>query len=33
MFDLEKAKEELNICEKLDKNNIKNKELFLMIQQ
>ena len=33
MFDLEKAKEKLNICEKLDKNNLNNKKLFSIIQQ
>ena len=32
MFDLENAKEKLNMCEKIDKNHIKNKELYSLIE-
>ena len=33
MFDLENAKEKFKLCQIIDKNNIKNKELFLLIKE
>ena len=33
MFDLDNAKEKLNICQQIDKNNLKSKELFSLIEQ